>query len=389
MQKTMKLLATIATTAVLLVTVLSSAALILRPRFLRRRLRISSRLFKGDIFSHLVLWCGLFPALLCSASGFTSLSAVFVALASIPPLLLPASLKIVERRKVCVAALSFEAVGLLVYVFEMTGLAPGGAVTVFSLSVAVLYIAVFFSLFSFRLTLISRPSGRSSLSAAALLLSDAVYLVVSLLMVSLMSVIAYAESLSVGGHGIVTGTAGTLSLACLCAELVFSLIRRSCGCNFLLLGKLEKMVICAFQDCIGDRSVSTEYKNGLYRNVFERVEEYFRSDSPYLENNLSINDVSEHIFTNKVYVSRAISACSGSNFCQYVNGYRIRYAMDCFCQDPTLKVAELAFMSGFKTVASYNMAFRRIVGEIPSEWMRRITFELRGGSRTASRVSAA
>lgn len=386
----MKLFTTIATTAVLFVTVLICAALILRPRLLRRRLRCSSPLFKGDIFSHSALWCGLFPALLCSASGFTSLSAVFVALASIPSVLMLPSVKTVERRKVCAAVLSFEAFGLLTYAFELAGLAPGGAVTMFSLSVAVLYLAVFFSLFSFRLTLISRPSGRSSLSAAVLLLSDAVYLVVSLLLVALTSVISFSGFFAAGGHGILTGTVGTLTLAGLCAELVFSLVRRSCNSSFLLLGKLEKMVISAFQECLGDRSVHSENKNGLYRNVFERVEEYFRSDSPYLENNLSINDVSEHIFTNKVYVSRAISECSGLNFCQYVNGYRIRYSMDCFCQDPTLRVAELAFMSGFKTVASYNMAFRRTVGEIPSEWMRRITYELRcGGSRSASRVSAA
>ena len=385
----MKLLATIATSAVILVTVLVCAALILRPRLLRRRLRSSAPLFKGDIFSHLTLWCGLFPALLCSASGFTVLSALFVALASIPSVLMPSSLKTVERRKVCAAALAFEAFGLLVYIFELAELAPGGTMTVFSLSVVVLYLAVFFSLFSFRLTLISRPSGKSSLSAAALLLSDSVYLVLSLLLVCLCSVISFAESIAAGGGSAVIGTVEALSLICLCAELVLSLLRRSCGCNFLLLGNLEKMVICAFQECLGDRNVSLENKSGLYRNVFERVEEYFRSDSPYLENGLSIGDVSDHIFTNKVYVSRAISECSGMNFCQYVNGYRIRYAMDCFCEDPTLRVAELAFMSGFKTVASYNMAFRRVVGEMPSEWTRRITVELRCGRPVRASASAA
>lgn len=385
----MKLIVTIATSAVLLVTVLACAALILRPRLLRRHLRSSAPLFKGDIFSHLALWCGLFPALLCSVSGFATLSAVFVALASIPSVLMPPSVKTAERRKVCAAALSFEAFGLLVYGFELPGLAPGGAVTVFSLSVAVLYLAVFFSLFSFRLTLISRPSGKTSLSAAALLLSDSVYLVLSLLLVSLNCVISFAESVAAGGGSVVIGIVEALSLTGLCVELVLSLMRRSCSCNFLLLGNLEKMVICAFQECLGDKSVRLENKSGLYRNVFERVEEYFRTDSPYLENGLSISDVSDHIFTNKVYVSRAISECSGTNFCQYVNGYRIRYAMDCFCEDPTLRVAELAFMSGFKTVASYNMAFRRVVGEMPSEWMRRITVEMRCGRPVRASASAA
>ncbi len=114
-----------------------------------------------------------------------------------------------------------------------------------------------------------------------------------------------------------------------------------------------------------------ERRENLYRSVFGRIEEYFRSESPYLDMELKIDDVSARVFTNRVYVSRAISECSGSNFCQYVNGYRIRYAMDCFRRNPSLRVTDLSAMSGFRTVASYNMAFRRFVGELPSEWMRR------------------
>ena len=36
-----------------------------------------------------------------------------------------------------------------------------------------------------------------------------------------------------------------------------------------------------------------------------------------------------------------------------------------------LKISELAYMSGFKTQASFNSAFRRYTGEAPSDWARR------------------
>lgn len=372
----MELLATITSSTVVLVTLMLCAALILRPRFLRKALHVSRSLGR-DLFSSLTLWCGLFPALLSAASGRLALSALFVSLACIPPVLVPSAVKAKERMKVCVAALSFEAFGLLVFILDLCWGASGSVVAFLSLSVGVLYLAVFFSLFGFRLSLISRPSGRTSLSSAAALLSDAVYLLFSLLLVSLTAMFPFLETVASGGYTSASVLLEAVALAGNCVLLVMSLLRRSIGRNFLILGNVERMVGCAFEECLGNRGVRTDNKNGLYRNIFERVEEYFRSDSPYLEANLSINDVSDHIYTNKVYISRAISECSGSNFCQYVNGYRIRYAMDCFCQDPTLKVTELAYMSGFRTVASYNMAFRRIMGEIPSEWMRRTTDEIR------------
>jgi transcriptional regulator GlxA family with amidase domain len=36
-----------------------------------------------------------------------------------------------------------------------------------------------------------------------------------------------------------------------------------------------------------------------------------------------------------------------------------------------LKIAELANMSGFNSVVSYNMAFRLFMNENPSEWCRK------------------
>ena len=153
-----------------------------------------------------------------------------------------------------------------------------------------------------------------------------------------------------------------VSLPCL-------LLRRFRGRHFPSLWKLKARLTKKVESCMGGGK--EDRRENLYRSVFGRIEEYFREENPYLDMELCIANVAEHVYTNRVYVSRAISECSGSNFCQYVNGYRIRYAMDCFKRNPSLRVTDLSAMSGFRTVASYNMAFRRFVGELPSEWMRR------------------
>lgn len=160
-----------------------------------------------------------------------------------------------------------------------------------------------------------------------------------------------------------------LVLALESVSLLCSLLRRWRGCRFQSLWKLKADLRKKVNSRMGGRKENR--RENLYRSVFGRVEDYFRRENPYLDMELCIANVAEHVYTNRVYVSRAISECSGSNFCQYVNSYRIRYAMDCFMRNPSLKVTDLSAMSGFRTVASYNMAFRRFVGEVPSEWMRR------------------
>ncbi len=160
-----------------------------------------------------------------------------------------------------------------------------------------------------------------------------------------------------------------LVLALESVSLPCSLLRRFRGRRFQSLWKLKADLRKKVNSRMGGRG--EERRENLYRSVFGRIEEYFREENPYLDMELCIANVAEHVYTNRVYVSRAISECSGSNFCQYVNSYRIRYAMDCFRRNPSLKVTDLSAMSGFRTVASYNMAFRRFVGEVPSEWMRR------------------
>ena len=51
------------------------------------------------------------------------------------------------------------------------------------------------------------------------------------------------------------------------------------------------------------------------------------------------------------------------------------YAMEAFRENPWLRVAELADISGFHTIVSFNMAFRLVTDESPGEWCKRVRLE--------------
>jgi YesN/AraC family two-component response regulator len=100
---------------------------------------------------------------------------------------------------------------------------------------------------------------------------------------------------------------------------------------------------------------------------------------PYLDEKLNLDSFSKAVFSNKVYVSKNINHYSGKNFRQFINWYRIQYALDLMKKDPHLRMEEVAMMSGFHTTVSFNMAFRLFVAKTPTEWHEEYVDSLRKG----------
>lgn len=138
---------------------------------------------------------------------------------------------------------------------------------------------------------------------------------------------------------------------------------------FVLLKRHERRIVESMK--ISPVEVSGMEADDVYKDIYERVLEYFDRDKPFLNGDLTINDVVSVVFTNKLYISRAISQHTGRNFCQFVNYHRVMYSVDCFRKNPDLKVTELWSMCGFNTIVSYNMAFKLFMGENPSDWCRK------------------
>ena len=109
----------------------------------------------------------------------------------------------------------------------------------------------------------------------------------------------------------------------------------------------------------------------VYQDIYERIVAYFEAEKPFLNSELTINDLGKVLYSNKLYISRAISQFTGRNFCQFVNYYRITYSMAMFRENCELKIHDLACGSGFNSDVSYNMAFRLFMGETPGEWCRK------------------
>lgn len=116
----------------------------------------------------------------------------------------------------------------------------------------------------------------------------------------------------------------------------------------------------------GDNSNEEIKMNSIYKKILDVMDE----KKPFLDADFSINDMSTQVGSNKVYVSHVINVYSGRNFRQFLNYYRVQYSINLMKSRPDLKIMDIALMSGFHSVVSYNMAFKSNIFCTPSEFKR-------------------
>ncbi len=103
----------------------------------------------------------------------------------------------------------------------------------------------------------------------------------------------------------------------------------------------------------------------------ERLMLTFRRDGLYTQPKLSLEEVSEKLNLPVRYVSYVINTHSGSNFNNFVNGFRveevIRKLGDPAEQHKT--ILALALEAGFNSKSTFNQVFKQHTGKSPSDYL--------------------
>lgn len=194
--------------------------------------------------------------------------------------------------------------------------------------------------------------------------TDALYLLACTGIVSVYFCISAIAGTSVGVHAALT----SLLLG---GEMVAYGYRILTDSLFVLWRKQEQRIVESLKVTSVESASDMSRIDEVYKDIYERVVAYFEREKPFLDSDLTINDLVKVLYSNKLYISRAISQFTGRNFCQFVNYYRIKYSTECFKANHDLKIHEMSSMSGFNSIVSFNMAFRLYMGENPSDWCRK------------------
>ena len=108
------------------------------------------------------------------------------------------------------------------------------------------------------------------------------------------------------------------------------------------------------------------------KKQFEKLTEYMASERPYLNDELTLPELASQMEFSVNHLSQIINQQTGSNFFDFVNGYRVEMVKQKL-KDPSLNhfsLLAIAFDSGFRSKASFNKVFKKFVGKTPSEYKK-------------------
>ncbi len=104
-----------------------------------------------------------------------------------------------------------------------------------------------------------------------------------------------------------------------------------------------------------------------------RLMDHMKSEKPYINGELSIQDLSNQLGISKHHLTQVINTRLIKNFYAFVNEYRIE-EVKARLLDPRykhLKIMSIAYDSGFNSKSSFNTIFKNLTGMTPSQYLKK------------------
>jgi AraC-like DNA-binding protein len=86
---------------------------------------------------------------------------------------------------------------------------------------------------------------------------------------------------------------------------------------------------------------------------------------------LSLKRLSKLLNVPEKQLSQIINENAGTNFNDFVNGYRIKKAQQLISNRNPQNILQIAYEVGFNSKSTFNTAFKKITGITPSEYRKR------------------
>lgn len=125
-------------------------------------------------------------------------------------------------------------------------------------------------------------------------------------------------------------------------------------------------------------STSVKYKNSALNDkdrqrLMDAVLEYMDKEKPYLNNDLTKDELAKKINTNSHHLSEVLTLSFEQNFYNFINIYRVKYAESLLANsaNKNSKIETIGYDSGFKSKTSFNRVFKQITGKTPSEYRKK------------------
>jgi AraC-like DNA-binding protein len=110
----------------------------------------------------------------------------------------------------------------------------------------------------------------------------------------------------------------------------------------------------------------------LAKELENKILNLMEKEKWYLKSDLTIQDVTVRLKTNKQYISEVINRNLGKNFYDFINDYRIDEFKNLTAQPGSdrMNILGMAYEAGFNSKATFNAVFKKKTGLTPSQYIR-------------------
>lgn len=118
--------------------------------------------------------------------------------------------------------------------------------------------------------------------------------------------------------------------------------------------------------------ISKYVKSGLTLQeaieIREKIRMAFEEDKLYKNNDIGLNDLSEHISRDRYKISQVINEYLSQNFYSLLSHYRIKEAKHLLLAQPFLSVKAIMYEVGYNSKASFYSSFKKETGLSPNDY---------------------
>lgn len=109
------------------------------------------------------------------------------------------------------------------------------------------------------------------------------------------------------------------------------------------------------------------------KKVEEQLLDLMRKDKPYLNSELSLNELATRLSVKPKVLSQVINEKLNQNFFDFINTHRIEEAKRLLAEpeDSKITVLEVLYEVGFNSKSSFNTLFKKNTGLTPSEFKKK------------------
>lgn len=106
-----------------------------------------------------------------------------------------------------------------------------------------------------------------------------------------------------------------------------------------------------------------------YTEFIERVDNWIKTDG-YVQQGLTIKELSEILYTNRTYLSAYIKTTYKMTFREWITSLRLEYAKNILKKHPEINIQKLAESSGFLSQSNFIKLFSEKEGCTPAKWKK-------------------